>query len=257
MTFSSDAEQRRPGEIVVVSGTGTGIGKTVATAALASVALGRGLSVAVVKVAQTGVRVGEEGDVGTVEQLVGPGRITGVELARFADPVAPATAARRTGVDGPATARSASSVERLAAEHDLVVVEGAGGLLVRLNQAGQTIADLAMALGVPVLVVTEASLGTLSTTSLTLEALAARGVDCAGLLLGSWPREPDLAARCNVVDLGTLGGTGLGGTGLVGAIPAGAGELDAPTFAAVAGESLGPSLGGCWDRGRFVERWGS
>lgn len=235
-----------------MSGTGTGIGKTIVTAAVASVVASDGFRVAVVKVAQTGVGRTDEGDIGTVQRLVGPGRVTAVELARFPDPLAPATAARRLGARAMTVAESADAIRRLAAEHDVVLVEGAGGLLVRLNGAGETVAELAMELGAEVLVVTEAGLGTLSTTALTLEALDRRDVSCAGLVLGWWPPDPDLACRCNVVDLGTLGGAAL-----VGAVPAGSGRLDPASFAAVARESVGPELGGAWNGERFVERWGS
>lgn len=234
-----------------MSGTGTGIGKTVATAAIASVSVADGLCVAVVKAAQTGVGPTEEGDAATVERLVGRGRVTAVELARFGEPLAPATAARRSGATGMAAAESAGIIGRLADQHDLVLVEGAGGLLVGLNAAGETVADLAHLLGAEVVVVTEPGLGTLNTTSLTLEALEARDLACAGLLLGSWPPEPDLACRCNVVDLGTLGRAAL-----VGAVPEGSGRLRPAPFVEVARESLGPELAGAWDRARFVRHWG-
>ncbi|MEV0499388.1 AAA family ATPase, partial [Streptomyces spectabilis] len=83
--------------VIVVSGTGTEIGKTVTTAAVAALALAAGRSVAVLKPAQTGVGPGEPGDVAEVQRLAG-GRVTGAELARFPEPLAPATAARRAGL---------------------------------------------------------------------------------------------------------------------------------------------------------------
>ena len=242
--------RQRPGRVVVVSGTGTGIGKTIATAAIASVGVSDGLGVAVVKIAQTGVGPTDEGDAAEVERLVGPRRVTAVELCRFAEPLAPATAARRSGAGAPSVAESAEAIRRLADGHDVVLAEGAGGLLVRLNGAGETVADLAAALGAEVLVVTEAGLGTLSATALTLEALDARKLRCAGLLLGSWPAAPDLASRCNVVDLRTLGPADL-----VGAVPAGSGGLDRSSFAAAARASVGPEFGGDWNRDRFVVQW--
>ena len=66
---------------------------------------------------------------------------------------------------------------------------------------GGTLADVAALLDAPVLVVARAGLGTLNHTALTCEALRARGLDCAGVVIGAWPREPDLAARCNLDDL--------------------------------------------------------
>ncbi|MZE75958.1 AAA family ATPase, partial [Streptomyces sp. SID5475] len=82
-------------------------------------------------------------------------------------------------------AEIAEAAEKLAAGHDLVLVEGAGGLLVRYDEEGATLADAARLLDAPVLVVAAAGLGTLNATALTAEALRARGLDCAGVLLGS------------------------------------------------------------------------
>jgi dethiobiotin synthetase len=194
--------------------------------------------VAVLKPAQTGVADGEPGDVATVQRLV-PG-ITGCELARYPDPLAPATAARRAG-KAPVTAQDAAdAAEKLAADHDLVLVEGAGGLLVRLTDDA-TLADVAAFLAAPVLVVAAAGLGTLNATELTVEALRRRGLTCPGVVIGAWPAEPDLAARCNLADLPATSGVPL-----LGVLPAGAGALTPERFAAVARHSLAPELGGGW-----------
>ena len=90
-------------------------------------------------------------------------------------------------------------------------MEGAGGLLVRYNPARATLADLAALCGAPVLLVTAAGLGTLNLTALTCEALAARRLEVAGVVIGSWPREPGLAERQNLTDLQTLIGGSAGG----------------------------------------------
>ncbi|MDP9442871.1 MAG: dethiobiotin synthase, partial [Actinomycetota bacterium] len=89
---------------------------------------------------------------------------------------------------------------------DVVLVEGSGGVLVRLDDAGGTIADLALALrdrvgDVEVVVVVAAGLGTLNHTELTVEALRRRRLEPAGLVIGSWPARPGLAERCNLDDL--------------------------------------------------------
>ncbi len=88
---------------------------------------------------------------------------------------------------------SAVRLRDLAADRDLVLVEGAGGLLVRYDEEGATIADLAHALAAAVLVVVDPALGTLNHTALTLEAMAHRGLSLAGVVIGAWPAEPDLA----------------------------------------------------------------
>jgi dethiobiotin synthetase len=233
--------------VVVVTGTGTEVGKTVTTAALAALARSGGLSVAVLKPAQTGVRAGEPGDADEVVRLAGP--VTTAELARFPEPLAPGTAARRAGLPPVDPRDVVRAVRKLAGEHDLVLVEGAGGLLVRLDAAGATLADVAGALAAEVLLVTSAGLGTLNTTALTAEALRARGVGLRGVVIGSWPREPDLAARCNLADLPSVAAAPL-----LGAVPERAGALAPAGFRAGAHAWLAPSLGGSWDAAAFTAR---
>ncbi|WP_405620562.1 dethiobiotin synthase [Streptomyces sp. NBC_01511] len=231
--------------VLIVSGTGTEIGKTVVTAALAATALARGLDVAVLKPAQTGVAAGEPGDVDEVIRLAGG--VTTVELARFPEPLAPATAAGRAGAPPVRPEEIAEAAGKLATEHDLVLVEGAGGLLVRFDHEGGTLADAARLLAAPVLVVAPAGLGTLNTTALTAEALRARGLTALGVVIGSWPVVPDLAARCNLADLPDVAGAPL-----LGAVPHGAGALAPARFRARAAHWLAPALGGGWDASRFA-----
>lgn len=133
----------------------------------------------------------------------------------------------------------AEAAQKLATEHDLVLVEGAGGLLVRFDDEGATLADAARLMAAPVLIVTPAGLGTLNATALTAEALRARGIECLGVVVGSMPLEPDLAARCNLDDLPVAAGAPL-----LGAVPAGAGSLPPADFRARAASWLAPELGG-------------
>ncbi|WP_328540004.1 dethiobiotin synthase [Streptomyces sp. NBC_00344] len=223
--------------VLVITGTGTEIGKTIVTAAVAATARGR--SVAVLKPAQTGVAPGEHGDADEVARLAGV--VTAVELARFPEPLAPATAARRAGMTPVRPRDVAEAAEKLAAEHDLVLIEGAGGLLVRFDDDGGTLADAARLIGAPVLVVAPAGLGTLNATALTTEALRARGLECAGVVVGSWPAEAGLAARCNLTDLPESAGAPL-----LGAVPEGAGSMEPADFRRLAPSWLAPVLGGSW-----------
>src|SRR5262249_14392026 len=130
------------------------------------------------------------------------------ELARYPDPLAPATAARRAGAPAVTPDEIAAAVRGLE-DRDLVLVEGAGGVLVQLDERGGTIADVAALLGAPVLVVCEPALGTLNATALTCEALRARDVHCLGVVIGAWPADPGLAERCNVDDLPVYAGSPL------------------------------------------------
>ncbi|WP_103759996.1 dethiobiotin synthase [Streptomyces sp. SM10] len=222
--------------ILVVTGTGTEIGKTIVTAAVAAALRDR--RVAVLKPAQTGLAPGEPGDAAEVARLAG-GHVTTVELARFPEPLAPATAARRAGLTPVRPHEIAEAAQKLATEHDLVLVEGAGGLLVRYDDEGATLADAARLMAAPVLVVAPAGLGTLNATALTTEALRRRGLTCPGVVVGSMPAEPDLASRCNIEDLPVAAGVPL-----LGAVPAGAGAWPPADFRAGAASWLAPELGG-------------
>jgi dethiobiotin synthase len=225
-----------PRGILVVTGTGTGVGKTVVTAAIAALAWARGASVAVVKPAQTGVGT-DTPDTDVVSRLSG---VTDThELTRFPDPLSPEAAARTSGLPPLDMRAAAGYVAELATSRDLVLVEGAGGLLVRYDPEGSTIADLASALDAPAVVVAAAGLGTLNHTALTFEALAARKIISAGVVIGSWPRHPGLAERANLTDLAVAARGPLAGL-----LPEGIGAYGQAEFLAVAREGLGPGLGG-------------
>ncbi|MEU5692554.1 dethiobiotin synthase [Actinosynnema sp. NPDC020468] len=231
--------------VLVITGTGTEVGKTVVVAALAALAVAEGRRVAVLKPAQTGIAAGEPGDLAEVERLAGP--VTTRELRRYPEPLAPATAARRSGLPTVHPSDVAAAAVALGEAHDLVLVEGAGGLLVRFDDEGTTIADAAWALNAPVLVVAHAGLGTLNTTALTAEALLRRGIESVGVVVGRWPAEPDLAALCNLVDLPEAAGAPL-----LGVLPDGAGALGRAEFQDVAREGLSPWFGGTFDPEKFA-----
>ncbi|MEJ1198596.1 MULTISPECIES: dethiobiotin synthase [unclassified Streptomyces] len=233
--------------VLVITGTGTEIGKTVVTAAVAAAALAGGRSVAVLKAAQTGVRPDEPGDAQEVARLAGA--VTAAEVARYPEPLAPGTAARRAGRAPVHPQEVAEAADKLATEHDLVLVEGAGGLLVRFDPAGGTLADVAGLLGAPVLLVASAGLGTLNTTELTARELRSRGLELPGVVIGSWPGAPDLASRCNLADLPVVAGAPL-----LGALPAGAGALPPAVFRSTAPHWLAPRLEGTWDADAFRNR---
>ncbi|GII22139.1 dethiobiotin synthase [Planosporangium mesophilum] len=224
---------------VIVTGTDTGVGKTIATAALAAAATEAGLRVAVVKPGQTGVATGEESDADAVTRLAAPATVR--TLASYPDPLAPLTAARVAGLAPLVLADVLAGVEELAAAHELVLVEGAGGVLVSMGDGGWTIADLAIALGAPAVVVARAGLGTLNHTALTLEALDRRAVP-ARVVIGAWPQVPDLVHRTNLSDLtGELGGV----------VPDGAGGWQPAEFRRRAADWLAPELHGTFDAEKF------
>jgi dethiobiotin synthase len=212
--------------VLVVTGTDTGVGKTVVTAALAAAYVGQGRSVCAVKPTQTGVAPEEPGDLEEVRRLAGP--VPTVEPVRLPDPLAPDLAARVAGVRLPGVGEQRRVVEDAAAGHDVVLVEGAGGVTVRLGEGWSLLelaASLPAELRVGVVVVARAGLGTLNHSLLTVQALRAASLTISGLVLGSWPADPGLTERLNREELPRLTGTPL-----LGAVPAGVPALAQAEF---------------------------
>ena len=209
--------------VLVVTGTGTGVGKTVVSAALACHAREAGIDVAVCKPVQTGTDSGDD-DLAEVARLAGVTELAG--LARYALPMAPAAAAEQAGKALPTREQVLRLIGDLDRPGRLTLVVGAGGLLVELADEGVTLRDLAAELGAAALVAVSAELGTLNHTKLTLEALAAQRVSCAGLVIGSWPAGPGLVETSNRSALARL-------APVRAALPAGAGSMDAAEFAAM------------------------
>jgi dethiobiotin synthetase len=231
--------------ILVVTGTGTGVGKTVTVAAMAALARDRGQRVAVLKPAQTGVSPEEPGDLQEVLRLAGD--VTTRELRRYPDPLSPEAASRRSGIPPVSPGEIGQAASALDENHDLVIIEGAGGLLVRFDPQGSTLADVAWSLGALVLIVAEAGLGTLNATALTAEVATRRGLNVGGVLIGAWPADPDLAAVSNLQDLPVAAGAPL-----LGALPAGIGETDRDKFLEHARAGISPWFGGEFDPECFV-----
>lgn len=214
-------------KVVLVTGTDTEIGKTVVTAALAAMQLSLGRRVAVVKPAQTGLQPGEHGDLAEVRRLAG--ELDTVEGVRLPDPLAPDAAARVAGLDLPDLTAQRDLVDATARDHDVTLVEGAGGVLVHLGDRWNLL-DLAEAVAgaghdVSFVVVARAGLGTLNHAGLTVQAVRSRGLAVEGVVIGSWPEEPDLAAEQNLVDLPVVTGVPL-----LGRVPAGAASLPVREF---------------------------
>ncbi|GAA3343351.1 hypothetical protein GCM10020358_42220 [Amorphoplanes nipponensis] len=225
--------------IVLVTGTDTDVGKTVVTSAIAAAAQAAGLRVAVVKPGQTGIADGGPTDIDLVNRLAHPH--TTRTLASYPEPLAPLAAARVAGMAPLELYEVVDAVRAEADKHDLVLVEGAGGLLVpmgvRPSGEAWTVADLATTLGCQTIVVARAGLGTLNHTALTLEALDRRGV-AAKVVLGAWPAEPELVHWANLTELVPH---------LVGALPDGAGGMEPGVFQRSAPGWLTPALYGVLD----------
>ena len=165
-----------------VTGTDTGVGKTVVACALVRAMRERGLDVGAMKPIETGV--GEDGPLDAQALREAAGSVDPLDDVcpqRFALPAAPtvAAAAEEGAVDRDAIR---AAFDRLRARHDWLVVEGAGGLLVPAAEE-LTMADLARELGLPLLIVARGALGTINHTLLTVEAVERRGLPLAGVVI--------------------------------------------------------------------------
>ncbi len=185
---------------VFVTGTDTGVGKTLVACALVRALRSRGLDVGVMKPVETGVGAAGPLDARALREAAGVA--DPLELVcpfALALPAAPTVAAADEGrdVDLEAIERAFAT---LAARHACMVVEGAGGLLVPVAD-GASIADLAHTLALPLLVVARASLGTINHTLLTLEAARARGIRVAGVVFS---HAGGTLARADAANLGAL-----------------------------------------------------
>jgi dethiobiotin synthetase len=216
--------------ILVITGTDTGVGKTVATAALACHARLAGIDVAVCKPVQTGAADGDD-DLAEVARLSGVGELT--SGWRYPEPLAPAAAAQRAGMALPTRTELVELIRGTDRPGRLVLVEGAGGLLVELGTDGVTLRDLAADLGAAVLVVVTAGLGTLNHTALTVEALAAQSVPCAGVVIGLWPTAPGIAETSNRAALAQF-------AAVRAVLPNGAGGCSTAEFESMAAAAFDP-----------------
>jgi dethiobiotin synthetase len=191
---------------VFVTGTGTEVGKTVVAAAIARTAAARGTSVAVFKPAVSGLADldGAEPDHELLRRAAGSSQ-TDDEVApyRYGPPVSPHLAADLAGepID-PDRLRSAAG--RAGAGADLLVVEGVGGFLVPLR-SDYLVRDLAVDLGLPVVIAAAPGLGTINHTLLTIEAVRAARLDPALCALTPWPQEPGDLERSNRQTIAELG----------------------------------------------------
>jgi dethiobiotin synthetase len=194
-----------------VTGTDTSVGKTVVAAALLAAARKRGLTTAALKPAETGCPRDPSGvlkpaDAAFLHQAAGTdGDPNETCLYAFAMPAAPAVAARAEdrAISVPAITRA---VHARRGNVDLLLVEGAGGLLVPFTER-HTAADLARILDLPLLVVARAGLGTINHSALTVESARGRGLHVTGIVLSAVDQPPDdPATSSNAAEIERLTG---------------------------------------------------
>jgi dethiobiotin synthetase len=179
-----------------ITGTDTGVGKTMVAAALACYFRQRGLKVGVMKPCETGVV--DPRQPGADARLLrwAAGSTDADELVapyRFPEPLAPSLAAERAGALIDPT-RIVAAYAELSQGKELMLVEGAGGLMVPLR-GGFLVADLVRQLALPMLVVARPGLGTLNHTLLTVFAARAMELPLAGFMVNRMPGQPGVAER--------------------------------------------------------------
>lgn len=203
-----------PAPILFISGTDTGVGKTTVAAGLVAALARCGRRVGVLKPAETGCEIGPDGqliaaDARRLAFFAGCNApISTICPYRFRDPLAPSVAAERDGRRVDLKTIVAAS-RRLAADSDVIVVEGAGGLLVPLT-ATVNFADLCDQLGARLVVVVGNKLGAINHALLTIRHAEHLGLALAGYVINAVTPTPDLAAETNIGVLNQLLGTPAG-----------------------------------------------
>jgi dethiobiotin synthetase len=181
---------------VFVTGTGTGVGKTVVAAVIARELAARGERVAVFKPAVTGLAEEGEPDHLILRRAAGSRQSEDeIALYRYRPPVSPHLAAEQSG-EAIEPARLLEAARRAASDTEAVVCEGVGGLMVPLTP-GYLVRDLARELGLPLVIAAAPGLGTINHTLLTLEAARAFALEVATVVFTPWPQGPDPVSASN------------------------------------------------------------
>lgn len=203
MSAKGDAGDDGGGAGLFITGTDTGVGKTVVAAGLAAAMIRRGIDAGVMKPIATGGIRRREGLVSEDAEFLAqatdsPDPLNLINPVIYAEPLAPSVAARRAGVplDMDAVWRS---LRLLRSRHKVMIVEGIGGLLVPLSK-GYRVADMAAEFALPLVIVTRPNLGTLNHTLLTVEAARSRNLRIAGIVINGLDAEQATVAEETCAD---------------------------------------------------------
>jgi dethiobiotin synthetase len=184
--------RRSPLPGLFITGTDTGVGKTVVAGAIANWFRREGKRVAVLKPVATGCVHRREGLVSEDAEFLAACADASHPLdliapERYIEPLAPLVAAERASrpVDWTAIQRS---IDLMARDSDILIVEGIGGVLVPIDEQ-HTVRDLASWLELPAVVAARSSLGTINHTLLTVESLRSADVKVAGIVVNRYPAE--------------------------------------------------------------------
>jgi dethiobiotin synthetase len=223
--LSTDFLKKNNLKAFFITGTDTGVGKTIIAGAIAAYLREQGRSVGVMKPAETGCRpmtrdqakkyaggstkcVGSElypKDAAFLKEASGTDDpLDMICPYRFAEPLAPAVAAERAGTKIK-IAHIKEKLNTIAAGRDCVIVEGAGGLMVPLYKK-YLFLDLAAELGLPLVIVGRAGLGTINHTLLTVHAARSRGLKISGIILNHTSKSGGVAEDTNPAAIKALTG---------------------------------------------------
>jgi len=237
-------------EDIFVTGTDTGVGKTIVTAAIAWNLNRAGCSVGVMKPVQTGTVVSGPTDIEFVQKLIGEDGLLDYSCPYiFPDPVAPLVASMLAD-ERIETGKIKNAYKKLKEDKDTVIVEGAGGLLVPITE-DYFMSDLALDLNIPIVIVTRPNLGTLNHTLLTIEHAKRKGLEIAGIVISNYPWDPGIPEQTNPELI--LSMTGVSILGILqhdNSISVEKGEIG--NLRELAGKGLSPALGGTFDMEEFV-----
>jgi dethiobiotin synthetase len=178
-----------------ITGTDTGVGKTLVAAGLAASLRNSGVDIGVMKPIETGFSL-RSSDAFFLKRMAGVNDpLENICPYRFKFPLSPYAAAQIENVSI-RLEKVSQAYHRLLRKHQALLVEGAGGLLVPITRK-MTMADLALRLNLPLLIVARTSLGTLNHTLLTVEVARRRGIKVAGVIFNHLARRRGLAEKTN------------------------------------------------------------
>lgn len=180
---------------IFVTGSGTGVGKTLVTTSMLRLLTKRGAKVMGLKPVISGFNAGDV-ECDTIQILrsqnmeVNDDRINKISPWRLKAPLSPNMAAERDGIKLSAEEIADWCIERIAAEKpDIAIIEGAGGVLVPLNNH-ETMLDVMVRLNIPVILVTGSYLGTISHTLTSYEVIKSRGLKVSCIVISESPESP-------------------------------------------------------------------
>lgn len=186
---------------VFVTGTDTGVGKTVFSAGLAWALKRRNIDVGVMKPFATASKVFSKSyrsaDVALLAKASGvKGSDMDLNPSFYRIAGSPMIASSLTGNPPPAIQEVLESLRRLAFKHEFLIVEGIGGIMVPLTMSN-SLADFVKAADLPVIIIARPGLGTLNHTVLTVNACKNYGLRIAGIVVNSMPKKPTLIEKNN------------------------------------------------------------